>query len=84
LEHPGFDFSVLSAFRDRLVDADAQRQILDTQLVKLAESGLLKGGGKARTDSTHVLAAVRVLNRLENVFTTLQTALGEVAEAAPA
>jgi hypothetical protein len=39
--------------------------------------------GKARTDSTHVLAAVTVLNRLENVFTTMQTAVEQVAQVAP-
>jgi transposase len=83
LEDPGFDFSVLSEFRDRLVGADAQRRVLDTLLARLVEAGLLKAGGKARTDSTHVLTSVRVLNRLENVFTTLQAALEQVAEAAP-
>lgn len=83
LEDPGFDFSVLSEFRDRLIAADAQRQVLDTLLDRLMEAKLLKAGGKARTDSTHVLAAVRVLNRLENVFTTLQAALEQLAETAP-
>ena len=83
LEDPGFDFSVLSEFRDRLVAADAQRQVLDTLLTRLVELKLLKPGGKARTDSTHVLAAVAVLNRLENVFTTLRAALEQLAETAP-
>src|SRR6184192_356866 len=83
LDDPGFDFSVLSEFRDRLLDADAARQVLDTLLARLAEAKLLKPGGKARTDSTHVLAAVRVLNRLENVFTTLQAALEQLAQTAP-
>lgn len=83
LEDPGFDFSVLSEFRDRLIEADAHQRVLDTLLARLVEEKLLKAGGKARTDSTHVLGAVRVLNRLENVFTTMQTALEQVAEAAP-
>jgi transposase len=83
LEDPGFDFSVLSEFRDRLVAADAQREILDTLLDRLAEEGLVGTRGKARTDSTHVLAAVAVLNRLENVFTTMQAALEQVAETVP-
>lgn len=82
LEDPGFDFSVLSLFRDRLVRADASRRVLDALLVRLVEEGLLTGGGKVRTDSTHVLAAVRVLNRVENVFTTIQAALEQVAEVA--
>lgn len=83
LEDPGFDFSVLSEFRDRLVEADAHRLTLDTLLARLVEEKLLKAGGKVRTDSTHVLGAVRVLHRLDNVFTTLQVALEQVAQAAP-
>ena len=83
LHDPGFDFSVLSEFRDRLVGADAQRQVLDTLLARLVEGKLLTAGGRIRTDSTRVLASVRVLNRLENVFSTLQAALDQVAEAAP-
>jgi transposase len=83
LDDPGFDHTVLSEFRDRLIAAEEQRLLLDTLLARLVEAGLLKPGGKARTDSTHVLAAVRVLNRVENVFTTLQTALEQLAQAAP-
>jgi transposase len=83
LDDPGFDHTVLSEFRDRLIAGVQQRLLLDTLLARLVDAGLLKGGGKARTDSTHVLAAVRVLNRVENVFTTLQTALEQLAETVP-
>lgn len=83
LTYAGFDHTVLTDFRDRLITADAGRQVLDALLARLVETGLLTGGGKARTDSTHVLAAVKVLNRLENVFTTMQAALEQVAETAP-
>lgn len=83
LTDAGFNHTVLTDFRDRLITADAGRQVLDTLLTRLVEAGLLSGGGKARTDSTHVLAAVKVLNRLENVFTTMQAALEQVAETAP-
>jgi transposase len=84
LDDPGFEHTVLTGFRDRLIAAGEQRLLLDTLLARLVEAGLLKGGGRVRTDSTHVLAAVRVLNRVENVFTTLQAALEQVAQAAPA
>jgi len=80
LDDSGFDFSVLSEFRDRLVAGQAQRQLLDVLLESLRDKGLLKRGGKARTDATHVLAAVRVLNRVENVFITVRAALEAVAE----
>jgi transposase len=83
LDDPGFDHTVLSEFRDRLIAAEEQRLLLDTLLARLVEAGLLKPGGKARTDSTHVLAAVRVLNRVENVFTTLQTVLEQLAGTVP-
>jgi transposase len=45
--------------------------------------GLLKARGRQRTDATHVLAAIRVLNRLELVGETLRAALNELAAAAP-
>jgi transposase len=46
--------------------------------------GLLKARGQQRTDSTHVLAAVRVMNRLELVAETLRAALNALAAVAPA
>jgi hypothetical protein len=39
--------------------------MLDTLLDRLRDLGLVKPRGRQRTDSTHVLAAVRGLNRLE-------------------
>ncbi len=47
------------------------------------EDGLLKARGRQRTDSTHVLAAIRSLNRLELVAETLRAALNDIAVAAP-
>ncbi|MFD3939172.1 IS1182 family transposase [Streptomyces sp. NPDC058611] len=83
LGDPGFDFSVLSEFRDRLAGADAGRQVLDGILAAAREKNLLAAGGKARTDSTHVLSAARALNWLEMVAETLRSALNAVALAAP-
>ncbi|MFD4144568.1 transposase [Streptomyces sp. NPDC058572] len=65
LEDVGFDASVLSEFRTRVVAHGLEERVLDLLLVALKEKGLVKAGGKQRTDSTHVLAAVRELNRLE-------------------
>ena len=64
LDDPGFDFSVLSEFRDRLISGGLEQQLLDAMLVLFRARGLLKARGRQRTDSTHVLAAVRALNRL--------------------
>ncbi|WP_326794802.1 IS1182 family transposase [Streptomyces sp. NBC_01808] len=83
LGDPGFDFSVLSEFRDRLVGAEAGRRVLDGILAAAGESGLLKTTGRARTDSTHVQAAARQLCWLELVTETLRSALNEIAQAAP-
>nr|WP_309687488.1 IS1182 family transposase [Armatimonas sp.] len=83
LEDPGFDFSVLSQFRQRLLDGKAEELLLDTLLEIFQEQGWLKAGGKQRTDSTHVLAAVRVLNRLEKVGQTMVATLESLAVVAP-
>src|SRR4051794_25584507 len=83
LTDPGFDFSVLSQFRTRLVAHHLQPMVLDMLLDRLRELGLVKPGGRQRTDATHVLAAVRELNRLEMVGETLRAALEALAAAAP-
>jgi len=83
LTDPGFDRTVLSEFRLRLVDGDAALLLLDTLLARVRELKLLRRRGRQRTDSTHVLAAVRTLNRLERVGETLRAALNELAAVAP-
>jgi transposase len=83
LADPGFDFSVLSEFRDRLVSADGGRPVLDGILAAAREKGLISRGGKARTDSTHVLSAARELNWLELVGESLRAALNAVARVEP-
>ena len=47
------------------------------------DRGLLKARGRQRTDSTHVLAAVRALNRVELVTETMRHALTVLADVAP-
>ena len=84
LEDPGFDFSVLSEFRARLIAGQMEQQLLDTLLVRFRERGLLKTRGKQRTDSTHIQAAIRNLNRLELVGETMRNALNTLAVSAPA
>lgn len=84
LTAPSFDYSVLSEFRDRLLHGEAEQRLLEAMLNRFRELGLLRGRGRQRSDSTHVLAAVRLLNRLELVGETLRHALEVLAEAAPA
>ena len=83
LTDPGFDFSVLSEFRDRLLAGSAEEVLLEKLLERCRALGLLKARGTQRTDSTHVLAAIRKLNRLELVAETLRAALNELATEAP-
>ncbi len=83
LEDEGFDASVLSTFRERLVASGAEERLLWALLEECRERGLLHRRGRQRTDSTHVLGAVRDLNRLELVGETLRAALEAVAVAAP-
>lgn len=83
LTDPGFDFSVLSEFRDRLLEGRAEQLLLEKMLERFAERGWVKARGKQRTDSTHVLSSVRTLNRIELVGETLRAALNALAVAAP-
>jgi transposase len=83
LTDPGFDHTVLSEFRTRLVTGQAEQLLLETLLTQVRERGLLKVRGRQRTDSTHVLAAIRVLNRRELVGETLRHALNSLAVVAP-
>jgi len=83
LDDAGFDYSVLCEFRARLVAGAAEQRLLDAMLAHLTAKGLLKAGGRQRTDSTRVLAAVRTRNRLERVGETLRAALNALAVAAP-
>jgi len=83
LADPGFDRSVLCEFRGRLLGNAAVDRLLARGLDATREDGLLKAGGRQRTDSTHVLAAIRSLNRLELVAETLRAALNDIAALAP-
>jgi transposase len=79
----GFDYSILSEFRARLIAGRAEPVLLERLLQRVESRGLLKRRGRQRTDSTHVLAVVRTLNRLERVGETLRAALNALAVVAP-
>ena len=74
LEDQGFDFSVLSEFRARLVAGGAEQRLFEALLTHAKARGWLKARGRQRTDSTHVLAAIQSLSRLECVAETLRHA----------
>ena len=83
LDDPGFDDSVLSEFRGKVADAGLEQVALDALLGRLAADGLVAGGGKQRTDSTHVVAAVAALNRLELAGESVRAVLEALAAAHP-
>jgi transposase len=83
LTDAGFDFSLLSEFRSRLLANRAERRLFDLLLERCRKRGWIKARGKQRTDSTHVLAAIRTLRRLECVGETIRHALNVLAEVAP-
>ncbi|MET8331821.1 transposase [Streptomyces sp. NPDC005181] len=84
LDDPGFDFTVLSKFRARLANHGMERVVFDRLLEHCRAEGLVAAGGKQRTDSTHVISAVRDLNRLELAGESVRAALEALAVAAPA
>jgi len=83
LTYAGFDYSILSGFRARLLAGGREALLFDRILDRLKVHGLLKGKRQQRTDSTHVLAAVRELNRLECVGETLRRVLDDLARVGP-
>src|SRR5438874_10967212 len=84
LHDPGFDFTLLHDFRQRLLAQDAAQRLLDTCLATCKARGWIKARGTQRTDSTHVLAAIRTLHRLEGALEAMHYALNQLSAADPA
>ena len=80
LTEPGLHHSVLSEFRDRLAQGGRANRLLTVMVDRLAEASLVKCRGRARTDLTHLLAAVRRLSRVELVAETMRAALEALAK----
>ena len=83
LDDPGFDHTVLAEFRGKAAEAGLEQVALDALLERLLSAGLVKAGGKQRTDSTHVIAAVAALNRLELAGEGVRAALEALTAAHP-
>ena len=78
LEDSRFDFSALSKFWKRSIEGGSEELLLNRVLEQLREKGLLKGHKRQRTDFTHILAAIRPLNRLETLGETFLAALNSL------
>ena len=81
---PGFDFTLLHDFRCRVLAHEAAQRLLDTFLSTCKARDWLKARGTQRTDSTHVLAAIRTLHPLECVLEAMHDALNQLSDVAPA
>lgn len=84
LTDTGFDHTVLPRFRARLAEHGLEREVFDRLLAHCKDTGLVAAGGKQRTDSTHVISAVRDVNRTELAGESVRAALEALAVAAPA
>jgi transposase len=83
LTDSGFDHSILSEFRQRLLSLNVENRLLSTLLNHCENLGVLKGKGKQRTDSTHVLACIRTMNRIELIGETMRATLNDLAVLEP-
>ncbi len=83
LGDPSFDYSILSRFRDCLIEGRAEMLLLQRLLAKCKESSLIHGRSDMRTDATHVVASIRNMNRSELVGETLRAALNVLAAVDP-
>ena len=83
LEDTGFNFSVLSEFRERLISGSCEMLLLTRLLESCRKLELIKIRGQQRTDATYILGAVRELTRLEQIGESLRAALNEIAGIAP-
>jgi len=83
VDDPGFDGSLLSDLRGRLLRNAAALRLFERVLVRLAELGLVAGGGKQRSDGSYVLAATRLLNQVALLGETLRVALEALAAYRP-
>ncbi len=81
LTYAGFDYSVLSEFRGRLLAHAAEGRVFDHLVSEFRAWGLITKRGRQRTDSIAMLTKVRRLSRLELVVETLRVAVGAMLKA---
>ncbi|MDZ4876545.1 MAG: IS1182 family transposase ISNpu1 [Chroococcidiopsis cubana SAG 39.79] len=79
----GFDHTVLSEFRTRLITEHAESLVFEKLLIFCQQQEWLQARGRQRTDSTHVLASIRAVTRLECAGETLRAALNALAVVVP-
>ncbi|RPJ19124.1 MAG: transposase, partial [Planctomycetaceae bacterium] len=83
LDYAGFHFSVLSDFRQRLLEHGKERFVFDHLVQRFVALGFIKRRAKVRTDSTHIVGVVERLQQTELVTESLRVALAAAHKAAP-
>ncbi len=83
MDDPGFHYSDLCNFRKRLAEHGKESLLFDQLLKKIESLGFLKKRKYQRTDSTHVLALVSELSRLENLSESLRVSLKAIHKLDP-
>jgi transposase len=83
LTDPGFNFTLLHDFRCRVLTHTGGQWFLDAFLAACKARGWIKARGTQRTDSTHVLAVIRTLHRLECVLEAMHAALNQLSRRSP-
>ena len=78
LEYSGFSYQLLSVWRQRIVEHDKAKKVFDRIIEELKERGLIRKDGKQRIDSTHVLAEIKELTRVELMTETLRLAVIDI------
>ena len=72
VDYAGFHPTSLVNFRQRLLEHQESRCVFDAILRGLEGKGLVKRRGKQRLDSTHILAQVSSMSRLEKTRETIR------------
>lgn len=83
LQYTGFDYSVLSEFRQRLLAHHAEQRVFEQLLKHLKTLGLVRARGLQRTDGLAVMGAVSRLSRLELVYETVRVTLMALTRTEP-
>jgi len=78
LDWSGFHYSDLCNFRKRLVEHGQESMVFERLLEYLRERGLVRAGGKQRTDATHILGAVKQMADVEVVREGMRLAISEL------
>jgi transposase len=81
LTYAGFDYRVLSEFRDRLLTHQAEGRVFDPLVSEFRAWDLLPARRRHRTDSIAMLTKVRRLSRLELGVETLRVVVGAMLKA---